>query len=311
VTDTPPRRVDELDAIARSPARPAQERTAAAIALGRLATPDAERVVVGILTDARRGLLPDAPVGFLAEALTALGRIGSPSSLPVFDHYAAPPDRQIGGAAQFGAALIAYRFRLPGHDLPVPPRETLLDVATNAGRRVEVTVVDPAASQAVLESLRYQPFGISLRPGPLVRLHCRTDEHVVCLNEEFTPGGSVDSLAERKALLAVVAFRSREGEPYSVSYVALAAPAPASRRVDILAPRPNGRPQLAGFATIDSDQLRFSLRSIDRPGVRAMAIDGVLQRGELTVTSAVVATIRRRAPRPRQLGPDSRAWHIA
>jgi hypothetical protein len=290
-----PEREALLASVANDTRETPQERSAAVIALGHISTPKAEQLL--------RQMLATAPLRVLPDVLRSLGRIGSPAAIDAIDASVTSSVRPVADAARFAASLIAYRYRLPGHDLPIPPPNELLAVPSRDARPMDVGAAPRSEARAALASLVHEPYGIELAPGSLTQLRCGTDLHVLCVNREFVVRGAASSLLERKALLALAALQSREGDGYSVSYILLSTPSPTRDTIGLLAPRCTGHPALAGSAELNGDRLRLTLRSVDRPGARPLAIDGTLELGRVTILEAVVAARRKRAPAPATATP--------
>ena len=285
-----PEREAVLASVANDTSERPQQRSVAAISLGHVKTAEAERLLGQVVSSG-------APPSVLADALRSLGRIGSPESVNSIVAHALSSG-PAAAAARYALALIAYRFRLPAHDLPVPAAHELLDVVADKARPMEVGQASAADSRAVVESLDYEPYGIELTPGALTKVLCGTDEHVICVNRELAAPGAAASLLDRKALVALVALRSREGRGYSVSHLVLSTPSPAHDGLGLLAPRCSGRPMLAGSAQLSGDKLGFSLRSVDRPGARPFAVEGTLELGIVTISAGTIGAVRNPAPAP-------------
>jgi HEAT repeats len=284
-----PEREELLANIARESGESLQQRAMAAITLGHIRTPKAELLLTQVAESSPSAVLP--------YVLLSLGRIGSPEALPTVDQYASSTPPTVAATARFAAALIAHRFRLPGHDLSTPAADELLPKPNDTGLLVEVARVSAEDAQGVLNSIGQEGYGIELAGGVLTQLRCGTDVHTICLNRDFVNADGVTSLLQKKALLALVGLASREGAGHSVSYVILSAPSRTGAGIELLAPRCTGRPALAGCAQVTDDEIHFSLRAVDRPGARALALDGSLRLGNVTLR-AVAATRRSPAPSP-------------
>jgi hypothetical protein len=203
----------------------------------------------------------------------------------------------VADSAQFAGALIAHRYGLPSHELPVPRADELLTDPGGGERPMRVVNPSAATARAVLWSLRQEPYGIDLAPESLMELRCGTDAHTLCLNQQFTSSGSARALLQRKSLLALVALQSREGAGYSVSYIVLVSPS-RGQAVDLLAPRCTGDPAIAGSALVVGDKITFSLRSVRRPGARGVFLDGTIELGRVAIARASVSVERQPAPAP-------------
>jgi HEAT repeat protein len=267
-----------------------QVRAAAAIALGHIRTEKAEQLLVQAVSTAPSDILPDV--------LRSLGRIGSPTALEIIDQHSASSIDLIATTARFAGALIAHRFGLPGHDLPVPSDADLLSKSSRDEHSIQVAQPSAVERRAVLASIALEGYGIDVAPDSLIQLRCGTDVNVLCLNRRFAARGTAATLLERKALLALAVLQSRETADHSVSYIVLAAPSSAGEVIDLLAPRCTGDPALAGSARLAGDEIRFSLRSVAVPGARALFLDGSIERGRIMFAKATYAKARRSAPTP-------------
>src|SRR4029453_11343715 len=89
----------------------------AAIALGRIPTPAAERALLRNL--------PRIDDDAFSEVALGLGRIGGASALEALDALKLPAQFPGDGAVAYAGALIAHRLGLPGHERPFPAEEDL------------------------------------------------------------------------------------------------------------------------------------------------------------------------------------------
>lgn len=285
-----PEREEILASVATNPRETPQECSSAVIALGHIASSKAELLLTQILDK-----VPDS---VLADAIRSLGRIGSPSALISIDQQLASPTPAVADAARFAGTLIAHRLGLPGHDLLIPSGDKLLTVRPEESRSIDVTKVSADEAQQILKSIADEAYGIDFGDGTLTQLRCGTDVHTVCINRRVVGPQSTRIVFQRKMLLALVALQSREGDGHSVSYIILSSPSPGRDTIDLLAPRCTGRPALAGSGHVSNREIHLSLRSIDRPGARAVALDGTIADGQLAISQAIVAIRRIAAPRP-------------
>jgi hypothetical protein len=258
-------------------------RSVAAITLGRVFTPTAEKLLI-------RNLKASEPM--FADVLRSLGRIGGRETLVAIDALNLPESHRAHNAAVFAAALISHRLGFPGHDLPFPEEGRLLKPATTEARLIDVGRMEGEPARAIIEALKRYPYGVEFEPGIATRFHCAGEENVVCVNREFTAAGSLARAAQRKVLLAVGALRSAETGDYSPSYLVLTSPGGTSGSVDIIITRCSGAYALAGTGRLAGDRLEFQLRSVRRPGARAISIRGVLANGIVQAAEAVSSTTR-------------------
>jgi hypothetical protein len=255
-------------------------RSAAAIALGRIFSPAAERILV-------RNLREESGPALLA-VLRSLGSIGGPRALAAIDGLKLPSRHPAGRATAFAAALITHRYGLAGHDLRFPkPSELLAAPQRPHLRTIDISVLEKRQTRRVTEALKRYPYGIELSPTVSTRIACAGEVNVVCVNAEFVPGSSLSVLAERKALLAVAALQSPETGDYSVSYLVLTARRRASKTINILVTRCSGNAALAGTGQLADERLEFELHSIRRPGARAIKFRGALSGGVIHADEAL------------------------
>jgi hypothetical protein len=278
---------------------PRRYKAVAAIALGRIATPAAERIL-------ERNLSKTWDDAF-AEVLRALGHIGGPEALEAIAALRLPPDHPDAATAAYAETLIAHRLGLPGYRLPPPAENELLPAPAEGAegtRAVQSTPADPETARAVLDDLARQPYGIAFDAAALTLTRCAGEVNVICPNREFR-GPAVARLAGRNALLALVALRSAETGAYSVSYVVLAHPAdgpnPAAARdpgepdeapLAVSAHRCSGKLALAGTGRIAGDRLEVALRAVRHPGARAVSLRGVLDGGRFELSEALSSATR-------------------
>jgi HEAT repeats len=260
--------------------RPAS-RSAAAIALGQIATRDSEQILLANLSAGEPTIQ--------AEVLRALGRIGGREALAGIDALRLPAQAPRKATAEFGAALIAHRLRLEGHDLPLPSEDRLLKTPSEQSQPMRVSTLRSEDAAKVVDDLKRYPHGIEYDQGRLVRLECGKRVNVVCPNREFTESSAVARLAQQKALVGVVALRSPETGDYSVSYLLMVAPGGPSTRLKIIAPRCSGRPGLAGTGELAGDRMVFHLRTVERPGAFPMEVSGEFVAGEIRFRRAVIS----------------------
>ena len=265
-------------------------RSAAAIALGRIFSPESEQILVA-------NLGADEPAVQI-EVLLSLGRIGGPRALATIDSWRLPMQDRRHEAAAFAEALIAHRLRLDGYDLAPIPEAHLLPIPRRRSQQVRAYPVPAEESEKVIADLARQPYGIEYDREKLVRLACGERINVWCPNREFTAPRGVVRLLDRKALAGVVALRSSETGDHSVSYLLMTAPRRPSASVIIFAPRCTGRTALAGAGEIVGNRLEFSIRAVDRPGAFAMDLSGDFTSGELLFSRAAISVEQVPSRRP-------------
>jgi hypothetical protein len=268
-------------------------RIVAAIALGRVATPGAERSLLHNLLKTADDCFP--------EVLRSLGRIGGAEALAAIDALKLPAQHPASRTAAYAATLIAHRLGLPGHELPFPAETNLLHPPATQTRPIEFTPLEQATAGEVLDAMKRHPYGIAFDPAKLTRIQCAGETNIVCPNREFL-GTAAARLTERKAVLALGALQSPETGDYSVSYVFLVRPVPGmAGAIEIMAHRCSGMLSLAGTGRIVGARLEFELRSVRKPGAWATSVKGNVEDGRIQITEAVSSTIREKRREPGRL----------
>jgi HEAT repeat protein len=269
-------------------------RTSAAIALGRIATDASERLLLEGLAHAH------SPRRLRQAIARALGRIGGEAALAPLDQWGRSTDRPVADAARFGAALIAHRLGLAGHDLPLPDASQLLPPPSPPGARpIAFGPAPPDLGAQVIDGLRCFPCRfVEYDEDSILAISCGDARLALALNRELRVG-SID-LFERTALAGVVALRSDETDRYSIGLVLLTTP--ADDEVNLQVVTASGRPTLFGSARRTGTDLAFELRALARPGARATRIAGALSGGRVTVHDAVSSAVREPPRRPLLVG---------
>ena len=280
-----PEREALLARVLESPGEDRRYRVVAAITLGRIDTKAAEAALL-------RNLRADQPA--VAEVLKSLGRIGDEDALRAIESLQLDEIEAARGPAVFAAALISYRLGLAGHDLPLPDAAQL---QTPPDREVELPIevrrLDAAEARVVLEALRRYPYGnVAFDPGAVTRFYCAGEVNVICTNREFAAPGALATATARKALMAVGALQSPETGDYSPSYLVLTHPGPGPGAIELVVPRCGGAMAMAGTGRIADDRAEFELRSVRRPGARAIFIRATVTRGVVDAAEARSSTTR-------------------
>jgi len=272
---------------------PRRYRIVAAIALGRVATPGAERILLHNLPKTADDCFP--------EVLRSLGRIGGPEALGAIDALKLPAQHPASRTAAYAATLIAHRLGLPGHELPFPAETNLLNPPATQTRPIEFTQLEQATAREVLDAMKQHPYGIAFDPAKLTQIRCAGEINVVCPNSEFLRTAAA-RLKERKAVLAVGALQSPETGDYSVSYVFLTRPAARiAGTIEIMVHRCSGTLALAGTGKIVGARVEFELRSVRKPGAWAISVKGGMEDGRIQITKAASSTIREKGREPGRL----------
>ena len=108
----------------------------------------------------------------LAAVFTALGRIGAQTALPAIVQARRRAKGLARARADFAATLVAHRFGLPGHVVPLPSSKELLVVPSSVGRTFHVARADAAEAELGLRSLAREPVGVDLSERDAYLLRC-------------------------------------------------------------------------------------------------------------------------------------------
>jgi hypothetical protein len=303
-TTSRPDRESLLASVIRDPAERSSTRTAAAIALGRIETRDAEQLLIQCIkaVDHRT----------LQEVLRSLGHIGRLDALAAIESLRLPPSHPAGEAARFATTLIAHRFGLEGRDWHQPSPEQFLPPPEQDFDRMDVQPSPAEHSRQVLADLGRYPHGVQLDPNRMLLVHCGGNVNTLCMNSEFANAESVHRIRDRKTLLGIVALQSPESGHHSVCFLILTAPSQSGDEINIMVPRCSGKLALAGSTHLVAGGIQFALRSIRWPGSVAMDVQGTLRfDGSIALTTATAS--RHREPRrrparavdPRPMGCES------
>lgn len=275
---------------------PARVRSLAAATLTQVPSPSIERVLIRASEQTK-----DEQV--LTALARTLGRVGSPKALDAVERISRRTSGVAAAQAEFAAALLAHRFDLPGHELPGVAELPVQDVPAAGAHDVSVRRAGKREAAAALEAIRSERFGIELSPRALYEARGARDRWVVALNEEVTRAKGIATLLRRKTLVGLLAHKHEEDGRYATAFLILTAPAPG-KGVEVKAHRVDGPPAFVGRAEPDAGGMRFSIRSVARPGIFPLAVDGRLENGDLTIEMARVgARVPQRRSPSSGLGP--------
>lgn len=275
-----------LGQVLRDTHEPRHHRAVAAIELGRIASPDAERILLDCLTRVD---------SVFPEIVRALGKIGNEPVLQAIDRLQ-PPSSALGRrAATFAAALIAYRLNLPGHELPFPSRRDLVDLPQVNVHKINSGVADETTAREVLDGLGRSPYGVELEPTAMTRVNCGGEITVVCGNRKFAGPQFGRRIGGRPAIVALMASQSPETRRYSVSSLVFSQPL-SDNVLGLTVWRPSAKIIMASEALLLEDRIDFELRAVKRPGATPVAISGRMAGGQLQITEAVASRTKRRDP---------------
>jgi hypothetical protein len=256
----------------------------AAMHLYRINTPE----IKGILLNGSQQI-EDTRV--LVAVVKALGRLGDEQALPVVSRIAVERSGRVASEARFAASLIAHRLGLPGHNLSIPAPQNLVTLSAADTHPFRVIQASQDEIQIGLSSLADESFGINYLKDLVYQLECEArDNLLIFLNQELAAPNALNRLSERKALPAIIASKSEETGRYSTALLVLSSPGDEpTGQLHVLVHRPDGQQVFAGTAQISGRRAVFSLRSVERPGVFAIKVEGILEAGQLTFQTALSA----------------------
>jgi hypothetical protein len=280
-----PQRESMLGQVLENPKEERQYRVVAAITLGRVLTPTAERILRG-------QLIVEQPA--IHEVLKSLGRIGGRETLLAIEALKLAEGHHAAGAARFAAALISYRLSLPGPDLPVPRAGDLLTPQAAVSQPITLRKLEPAGARIVLDALRRYPYGnVEFDLDAVTHVHCAGETNIICINRQFSSPATLVNATRRKALFAVGALESPETGDYSPAYLLFTHPEGPPGQVAMIVTRCSGTVAMAGFARLIGDgRGEFELRSVRRPGARSIFVRGTLSEGIVRAAEALSSTTR-------------------
>lgn len=279
-----PQREEVLAQVLQNAGDERQYRLVAAITLGRILTAPAEKILIGNL---------NAEQPALSEVLKSLGRIGGREALGAIESLKLPESHHSTGAARFAASLISYRLGIEGHDLPLPSENNLLRAEGTPAQRIEFRKMEPASAKVVVEALKRYPYGnVEFDLDAVTGVHCAGETNVILINREFSAPGTLVKATQRKALFAIGALQSPETGDFSPSYLLFTRPSATPGTVHMIVTRCSGAYAMAGFGRLDGDGGVYELRSVRRPGARAMLVRGTLADGIVRAAEAISSTTR-------------------
>jgi HEAT repeats len=282
--------------------RPAEVRTAAAVELGKEATPANQKALVRALRSEDRNVV--------RRAAESLGRIGDEQALAALEDVRsrAEPLRR---TVSFARSLIAYRLGLPGHRLRPPERGELLRVERRRAVPLETWQETPELLKRLAPTLRRELPAVPFATDGALAFSCGGNRFLVVLNREVRRAGRLVELTRRSSLPAVVLKRSPGLGRYSVYEYLLAHP----RReggLHLFGVRTTGIVGHYGTVLLDGDRPSFELRALRTPHSPPLVVEGAYdprQRRldlEVALIYPELTRAQRSRGRPEQLSPPAR-----
>lgn len=267
----------ELGRLASDAKLDLRARTLAATALARL--PDTQAI-------ADLEALVEADESVARAALRALGRRGSPNSIPALQRViAGKSSRANRVAAGFAAALIAHRFNLSGHDLPSPAKAAMLAFSPRDARPMQFHEADAKEVARLHRSLAADAPGLELAKRGW-HIECRGRHSVFALAAELATSWDAAAFTRRKLHVGQVALENHSNGAFSPGLTVLSDPEGEGCLIGIY--RGDGTLVMAGRGQPKGTRIELRLAAADRVAAFPTDIHIVVGPDALDVVSAQV-----------------------
>lgn len=287
-----PDRHQVLERVLKDESDDASLRYLAATTLYQLKLPESQEILI----ESSRAVQDQRVLESVAKAL---GRVGDERALEAVTEIKARTEGRTAAQAEFAAQLIAHRLGLKDYELPVPADDALLKLEESRAHVFEFRPASRPEARICLESLAPEPFGIEYSEEFMYEIDCLPGiSQMLLTNMEFAEDNAVEKLGARKALWAVVASKIQETGLYSTAFLVFTSRVPRSKRLRLLAHRPNGDQLFAGTGQIEGGQLKFAMNAVSRPGGFPIRAEGVFEAGRFEMSLALSESCvqRRREP---------------
>jgi hypothetical protein len=270
--------VPALVALLEAKERPAPERAAAAVRLGRMPPGRADAALRAALGD------PDPQV--VRRAAEALGRVGGPEAGAALARTKTPADPAGARSLAFARLLHAARHDLDGPALPKGGTRAALDPRGTAS--LEPSPLSPAQREALAGVLEEELPGIAVAIEGAAALACGTNRFLVLPHARAAAlaGRGVAAAPAGRGVAAVVLKRAQSLDRYALFLyilaersgdgLALAAFRADGSRVGVGEARPGRRPG-------------FSLEALETLLLPPVRLEGTLDSGTLRFETALVS----------------------
>jgi hypothetical protein len=252
-------------------------RVVAARELGRVATSEAEKALLGQL----RAADPRVQQAVF-ESLGALGGVATSKGLSKLT-----PPAEAAARRQWTLArtLVAHRLGADAPFLAAPKVKSRRQKGIAKKTAVTVRMKTSRATETARERLAGTRFGIELA-ARAAALSCGLKQWNIFFNSEFIPAMAL----ERPWIVALLARTDTEGATMSVRHLVLTRPEKGSVRIDVV--RADGELMYTGHAKGTDDRYTFSIADVDRPGTSPVTLTGRFSAKGLEVTDAVASEKR-------------------
>jgi hypothetical protein len=259
----------------------------AAVGLYRLGGAVAEEALVAASRRADELSAPAIAMG--------LGRIGSAKRLATIERLeavAAPPAK---ARAAFAATLLAYRHRLPGHDVRAPGGNALQELGRRKSQPIEAAKARADLAARAAAALDETPLGVDVATENAVRIVCGPTTFVWLWARELAATG-FSALAERKGVAGVLFRKSPVDNAYALSAVGLGTPTRTGVRLTVHR-ADSGKILYSGLVAPDG---ALELKARNQPGLAAVAVKARIEAGRVAVATAKSAVVVREARTPKR-----------
>ena len=259
---------------------PRQNRVAAATALGVIATPEAERLLLGAARD-RDPRVQQA-------VFAALGWFGGPAVVRELGKIQ-PSDAHARRQMEFARALAVHRHGLDGPFLADAPAGRSRLTRRSATTTFALTAKTPTATANDMRKVQGPMFGVEPAAHGYA-LQCGRGEWTIFVHEALGRPGSAHKRLTARPWIAAVLCRWYSARLIGIAqYVLLTRPVEDAARIDVV--RSDGTIMYTGTAEPLDAATAFSISDVERPGTAPVRLVGRL------TAKAVVLELALAAPR--------------
>ncbi|MGW6726008.1 HEAT repeat domain-containing protein [Nocardia sp. NPDC055029] len=271
-----------LEQVAGDRAAGRTDRVAALRGLGRVATPAAERLLLGHITDA------DPAVR--REAFAALGTFAGTSALNALMALDETGDNASQRQLTLTRAMIAHREGADGPFLPDISGSRPGTRGDDDTREVSLELKSAEDTTEDAERFRGPTFGIDLTDRAY-GLRCGRAEWSVFVNRDLGSSFSArERMLERPWIAALMARWALPALAMTTQYLVMTRPVGLSVRVDVV--RTDGEIAYTGSAELVGEELAFSVTDVDRPQTVPTTLAGAIEPDGVRLDVAAVSTKR-------------------
>jgi hypothetical protein len=225
------------------------------------------------------------------SAWRTLQQVAPGDSLSGLVQVAPQPGDAVGDQAAFALAVIAYRARTSGHELPVPDDSHIRAIPQGA-ETVSISATAPTDDDFNLLSQcpAAELYGLAPAQGGTVAIDCGDDHMLVCL-DPTVQAALPATLLDSPALAGTIALRDPLATSYSTRYLTLTWPDGAGG-INLGIFQPDGAQIYRGHATgqdIGNSQVNFPLFALDPPGVTPISLTVVADVNGMSFTGDQVS----------------------